>query len=195
MRAMAVGTIVGLCLLTAATLVAAQSLADVARTEAERRKAVATPGKLFTNEDLRGEPSTVKPDGGAAARAAAGQAASTPVAGTEASLASSPAPVATREALTETGWRQRVASVRDARSRAELVAGALQSYINALTTDAINRDDPVQRALLAEDRQKALAELERVRQEIHDHDLALAAILEAARRAGVPAGWLREPSR
>jgi hypothetical protein len=51
---------------------------------------------------------------------------------------------------------------REAQRRAEMFAEALQSRINGLTTDVVNRDDPYQRAKLADDRQKALAELQRV---------------------------------
>ena len=36
---------------------------------------------------------------------------------------------------------------------------ALQSRVNALSTDFVNRDDPFQRAKIAEDRQKALSEM------------------------------------
>jgi len=68
---------------------------------------------------------------------------------------------------------------------------ALQSRINALATDFVNRDDPVQRDQIAAERQKALAELDRVRREIEDQQKAIAAIQEEARKAGVPAGWVR----
>jgi hypothetical protein len=68
---------------------------------------------------------------------------------------------------------------------------ALQSRINALTTDFVNRDDPAQRAVIEQDRKKALTELERVRREIADRTKAIADLEEQARKAGVPAGWLR----
>jgi hypothetical protein len=68
---------------------------------------------------------------------------------------------------------------------------ALQSRINALTTDFVNRDDPAQRNAIAAERQKALAELDRLKQEIVDHQKAISAIQDDARRAGVPAGWVR----
>ena len=44
---------------------------------------------------------------------------------------------------------------------------------------------------LAEDRQKAIAELSRVTAEIEQAKKELAAIDEEARQAGVPPGWLR----
>jgi len=75
--------------------------------------------------------------------------------------------------------------------RHEMFAEALQSRINALTTDVVNRDDPYQRAKLADDRQKALAELQRVTGEIEQAKKDIADIEEEARKAGVPPGWLR----
>jgi hypothetical protein len=80
---------------------------------------------------------------------------------------------------------------RDALARAQTFADALQSRINALTTDFAARSDPAQRAQIGNDRQKALAELERVRQEIAQHQKEITNIQEEARRAGVPPGWVR----
>ena len=75
--------------------------------------------------------------------------------------------------------------------RAKTFAEALQSRINALNTDFVNRDDPAQRNVVAADRNKALAEMDRVKKEIEQHTKAIAGIQEEARRAGVPAGWVR----
>ena len=86
-----------------------------------------------------------------------------------------------------TGWSRHV----KASEGIEAFAEALQSRINALSTDVVNRDDPYQRAKLAEDRQKAVAELSRVTAEIEQAKKELAAIDEEARQAGVPPGWLR----
>jgi hypothetical protein len=72
-----------------------------------------------------------------------------------------------------------------------MAAEAFQSRVNALTTDFVNRDDPYQRAQIAVDRQKALAELERVKTEIVRLKQQIADIEEEARQAGVPPGWLR----
>ena len=68
---------------------------------------------------------------------------------------------------------------------------ALQSRVNALTTDFVNRDDPAQRAVVAADRQKALLELDRMKKAITADTKALADLEEEARGAGVPPGWLR----
>jgi hypothetical protein len=88
-------------------------------------------------------------------------------------------------------WSARINAARSAVERNRMFIDALQSRINALTTDYVNRDDPAQRAAIEQDRLKAVAELERVRREIEDGTKAIAAIEDEARRAGVPAGWLR----
>jgi hypothetical protein len=85
----------------------------------------------------------------------------------------------------------RMQAARDALQRSQAFAEALQSRINGLTTDFTSRDDPAQRAVVANDRQKALAELERVKNDIVQQTKAIADIQEEARRAGVPPGWLR----
>ena len=80
---------------------------------------------------------------------------------------------------------------REALSRSRMFAEALQSRINGLTTDFVNRDDPAQRDTIGAERQKAIAELDRVKREIVEQEKAITAIQEEARRAGVPAGWVR----
>jgi hypothetical protein len=72
-----------------------------------------------------------------------------------------------------------------------MFAEALQTRINSLTTDFVNRDDPYQRARIGEDRQKALAEMDRVKADIEAAKKKIADAEEEARRAGVPPGWLR----
>ena len=91
----------------------------------------------------------------------------------------------------EAFWKNRYNSAKESLNRSRMFLDALQSRINALTTQVINRDDPYQQAALEQDRQKNLAELERVKREIDSQTKAIAAIEEEARRAGVPSGWLR----
>jgi len=55
----------------------------------------------------------------------------------------------------------------------------------------VNRDDPIQRQQIANKRDAALAELERVKKEVAAQNKAITDIQEQARRAGVPAGWVR----
>jgi hypothetical protein len=82
-------------------------------------------------------------------------------------------------------------AARDAVERAKIFAEALQTRINSLSNDWAARDDPYQRATIGADKDKALAELARVQKEVEDGTKAIAAIQEEARKAGVPAGWVR----
>ena len=159
-----------------------QSLGDVARQEEARRKAVQPSGRVYTNDSLRAEggqpapvPQPPTPD-----------AASKPAAPND---AAKPKPDA--EIKDEKYWRTRITTEREALSRAETFAEALQSRVNALTADFAARDDPFQRNQVGTERQKALAELDRVRKEVAAHTKAIADTQEEARKARVPAGWLR----
>lgn len=165
-----------------------QSLADVAREEAARRAAVKSPGKVYTNDSLKAEPER-EPVQAAPAETTAPAAAPAPAAtpAPAASTAEKPADAKNDEAA----WRKRIAAERDALERSKMFAEALQTRVNALTTDFTNRDDPVQRQQIGADRQKALDELDRVNKEITDHTKAIADIQDEARKAGVPAGWVR----
>jgi hypothetical protein len=172
--------VLGLLLSGIAVAAAGQSLADIARAEAARRKTVVKSGKVYTNDSLERDFAVPRPPAEPARSAPTAPAIAQPT------PAASEAP-----AVGETYWRSRIASARSALQRSQVLAAALQSHINALTTDFVNRDDPVQRAGIAEDREKALSELERVRLEISERAKSVAAVEEEARKAGVPPGWLR----
>jgi len=159
-----------------------QSLGDVAKKEEERRKQVKKPAKVITNEDL-----------------SPGAAASAPP---------TPAPAAKEDAKPDQKkdqaakddkdpakdkeyWAGRMKQLQVALDRDTTYSEALQSRVNALTTDFVNRDDPVQRGQISSDRQKALGELNRLKEQIVADKKAIADLEEEARRAGVPPGWLR----
>ena len=95
------------------------------------------------------------------------------------------------ETKDEAYWRTRISAARSALERSRIFADALQSRLNALTTDIVNRSDPAQRAQLELERQRALAEMDRVKKEIAEQTKAITDIEEEARKAGVPPGWLR----
>jgi hypothetical protein len=88
-------------------------------------------------------------------------------------------------------WGARLKELQTALERNLTYVDALQSRINALTTDFVNRDDPAQRAVIEADRQRAIAELERLKKQTQDDRAAIDKLREDARRAGVPPGWLR----
>jgi hypothetical protein len=159
----------------------AQSLGDVAKKEEARRKAAAKPSKVYTNDDLRPSDGVTPP---AAAAPAAPAAAASAQAKPEEKADEGPK-------KDEPYWRERVKQLRDSLQRARMFQEALQTRINSLSADFAARDDPAQRGVVASDRQKALAELDRVTKEIADFEKQLSDLEDEARRAGVPPGWLR----
>ena len=157
------------------------SLVDVARAEEARRKEIKKPAKVYTNDDLHaditasipGNPTPAEPN-------------------TRVPSLNLPGGKAEEEpAKDQAYWSARVNAARAALDRSKVFADALQSRINALNTDFVNRDDPAQRQQIALERQRALAELDRVNKEIAEQTKAIADIQEEGRKAGVPPGWLR----
>ena len=182
--------LVGMALLAAATPLAAQNLADVARAEEARRKSIRGQAKVYTNETLRGadggEPPAPPPPQAPAATPAPAATAKPATPGTKPA-----APSTADTAKDEKFWRDRLAGARDALRRSQTFADALQSQINGLYTEFVNMSDPAQRALIEQKRLAAIAEQDRVKADIVKETKALADIEDEARRANVPAGWLR----
>ena len=173
----------------------AQSLADVARTATTTRKEQPKTGKVYTNDNLRADitpsaPVTSAPAAEGAMPAADGSVAPAPADGS-ATPAGPVGDARDQRSTDEAMWRGRIKAAREALDRSTSFASALQSQINGLTIDFINRDDPAQRAQIEQQRAKAVAELERTQREAEGSRKAIAAIEDEARKAGVPAGWLR----
>jgi len=173
----------------------AQSLADVAKKEEERRKSIKTPARVLTNDDLKPVP-ILNPDGSTqtgdqdASKKAADKAGA--AAGDKDDEDKKADSSKSDDALKDQKyWSDRQAQLQSKLQRDQTFAEALQSRINALTTDFTNRDDPAQRATIAADRQKALDDLNTVKKDVTDDQKALTDFQEEARRAGVPPGWLR----
>ena len=162
--------------------VSAQSLADVAKAEAARRKTVKPGAKVYTNEELSGTPST-------------SPAPAQPVTTTTAKPAD---PAAKPEAQkpvdptkTQQYWKDRATAIQQSLSRNKLLVEALQSQVNGMNAEFMNTDDPGQRDLLQARLQRATGELQRVQQDIEKQTKAAADLQEEARKLGVPAGWVR----
>jgi hypothetical protein len=176
-------------LLAAAAPLTAQNLADVARAEEARRKAVKGQAKVYTNDTLRGA------DGGQAPSAPPPAGVTTPAPGAAAkpveAAGTKPAVSAADASKDEKYWHDRVVGVREALTRSQTFADALQSQISGLYTEFVNMSDPAQRAVIEQKRLAAIAEQDRVKADIARHTKALADIEDEARRANVPAGWLR----
>ena len=186
-------------LIVAAAPTVGQSLADVARKEADRRKTVKEGGKVYTNKDLPNvpppassapaTPTVAAPDQDKPAQSEKAAQTAEP-AGQEAGGKDTDKLGSTKPKDREY-WGKRMKELRDHLDRDQTLADALQSRINALTTDFVNRDDPAKRAQVGTDRDKALAELDRLKKQIVDDKRAIADSEEEARRSGVPPGWLR----
>jgi hypothetical protein len=174
-------------LLASSSIAGAQSLADVARAEEARRKTVTQPAKVYTNDDL-------KQAGNSAPPPAPAQPGATPAAGAAtAGSATTGQPAASADTSTkdEKYWKDRITSAREALAHSKVLVDALQSRVNALTTDFVNTSDPAQRAVVENNRNTALAEMDRLTKEIAKQTKAITDIDEEARKASVPAGWLR----
>jgi chromosome segregation ATPase len=153
------------------------TLGELAKREQERRKAVKAPAKVLTAEQV---PKTAAPTpatlpSGAPADPKAGK----------------PGEVKDDPAQQEAAWKARMSALREELRRGEMFAEALQTRINSLSTDFTSRDDPYQRQKVADERLKALAELDRVKADVELVKKKVADAEEEARRAGVPPGWLR----
>jgi len=186
-------------LLTAMTA-QAQSLADVARKEEERRKAKPEKAKVYTNKDLYAAPAPPIPAGDTkdtkdtkdakdakdpkdAKDSKDTKDAKDPKAAADAN--------GKEPAKDKAYWSGRLKKLQDQLDQNQTLVDAMQTRINALSTDFVNRDDPAQRSVIERDRQRALSELTRLKQAVVDGKKAVADLEEEARRAGVPPGWLR----
>ena len=162
----------------------AQSLAEVAKKEEERRKAITTPARVYTNKDLTGAPAHPPPP-----------ATATPAPPADAAKTAEKAKAAEADkgkpAKDQAYWAGRMKELQTQVDRDQTYAEALQTRVNSLNADFVNRDDPAQRAVIERDRQKTVAELNRLKQAVVDGKKAITDLAEEARRAGVPPGWLR----
>src|SRR5919204_6635307 len=150
-----------------AAIAGAQSLGDLAKKEEARRKEVKQPAKVYTNKDLGGaaEATPPTPPAGESGESAKPQAAAD---------TTKEAPKAAAEADKDKNapqkdqayWSGRKKELQTKLDRDQTFADALQSRINGLTTDFAARDDPAQRSRIERDRQKSIAELARLKQDI-----------------------------
>jgi len=122
------------------------SLADAGRREAVRRQVSPHATRAYTNQDLPPAPELPV------------VAAEPPVSEQALAGAVKPGEVKPEDEKTadekhdEKWWRERVSSANATLDRDQGLAAAMQSHVNALTTDWINRDNPVQKAQLFDER-------------------------------------------
>ncbi len=174
-----------------ASAAAAQSLAEVAKKEEARRKAIKNPSKVYTDADLRKVTPASPPVASAPAQAAPAVPPPSEATSGQPADAQANKPAEDDPAKEEAAWRSRITEARAKLARTKLLADAMQTRINSLTNDWLARDDPAQRAVLANQRTEALGELQRLNDEIVAQTKAIADIEEEARQAGIPPGWIR----
>ena len=181
----------------AATAASGQTLGEVAKKEAERRKAQPQGGKVYTNKDLpesAQKPATPNPSTETAAQTPADPVAAATGQKAEDAKAPGDKPPADKpqgEQKDQAYWKGRMATAREELRRSEMFAEALQTRVNTLNRDFNSRDNPAQRSAIGADRTEALNELTRVKQEVERGKKQIADIEEEARKAGVPPGWVR----
>ena len=178
-----------------ANVAAAQSLGDVAKKEEQRRKTVKS-GKVYTNDELKRDPTPSVPASASTGTTSTPSASSTPApapasSGNNAGKDDSANKDGSADKSDEKTWRKRITNARESLQRSQAFADALQSQLNALSTDFVNRDDPIQRQQIAKQRDGVVAELDRVKKEVAAQTKAISDIQEEARRANVPPGWVR----
>jgi hypothetical protein len=161
-----------------------QSLGTVAKETEEKRKTVKATGKVYTNDTLKSAPAPAQPAAAAPMTPAAEPSPSGTAAADAAKAKQDPK-------ADEAAWRERIKTERDALARAESFAAALQSQINGLYGEFTACQAPPQCNEISAKRQKSIAELDRVKKEVETHNKAITDIQEEARKAGVPAGWVR----
>ena len=186
-KAVLLATVVAL--VTSAASASSQALGDIAKKEEARRKEVKEPAKTYTNKDLTTPPSTASQPAPAAIPPTADAAKDA-----KAKKDAEEKDKADKDkgpAKDQKYWAGRIKELRTQLDRDQTYADALQTKINSLAADFVNRDDPAQRAQIARDKQKAMDELNRLKAAIQNDKKAISDLEEEARKAGVPPGWLR----
>jgi hypothetical protein len=167
----------------------AQSLADIARKEEERRKAIKAPGKLYTNDDLLKYPVSAPPapdPAKADAATAAGDASKT--GGTAATSAGPETPTVEKG---EAYWRKLASDARDRVARSKTYLDILSERVRALNQTFYSSENAEERSTVWAQRGKLVDELERLKKDIADQEKDVLKVEDDAKKANVPAGWIR----
>lgn len=192
-----VGGVVACVLALGVVSASAQSLADVARQEQERRKAIKKPSRVYTEADInKNLPLTTavaRPgpaDGEGAGAAATDQAAPAdgqqPASGNGPEGAAAPAAPAGEEA-----WRARVQEAREGLARSRRLLQALEQQEMRAAIESAHAAAAGQTPAADQGAAERTREMERLRGDVDKYTAQLAQIEEEARRAGIPPGWIR----
>ena len=166
------------------------SLAEVARKEEARRKTAKKATKVITNANLGADEVNLPPR---SMPSFAGSSNATPSNTSPGSPTIPGGKVETPNPAqgNQAAWQARMKTAMDDLNRTQMFASAVQTKINSLRTDFVNRDNRVEREKIQQELNTSLAELERLNKEINEKRKAISGIEEEARKAGVPPGWLR----
>ncbi len=173
---------------------AAQSLADVARQEQERRKAITQPAKVYTDEDAQKHAPLTTAAARPQAEVAAGQegaAATAAAASGEQTGQASAAAAADAAPADEAGWRARIKTAEDGLARSRRLLEALEQQAMRAAILSANAAAAGQPLPASADDAARTEEIERLRAEVDKFTATLGKIQDDARRAGVPPGWVR----
>ena len=167
------------------------SLAEVAKKEEARRKTAKKATKVITNANLGANEVDLPPRGMPSFAGSTNTTASNTSPGSPTIPGGKAEPIDPGAKKDQAYWQGRMAAAREQVRQTNLFADSLQTRINSLRTDFVNRDNRVEREKIQQDLNSALAELERLKKELDKNQKAITAIEDEARRAGVPSGWLR----
>jgi hypothetical protein len=166
----------------------AQGLAALAQKAEDNKKAAEkkkATGKKYTNADagnVQAATALSQPgSGGSSAKPAQN----------DGSLGADPAAAGGGDGKDQAYYSGKAKELRAALDRDTVMVSAMQTQINSLTTDFVNRDDPAQRGTIQQDRNRALEELARLQKQIDADKKAISDFEDEARRSNVPPGWLR----
>lgn len=173
--------------------VAAQSLADAARqAAAAREKNKAAPTKVLTAGDLKASDRDL-----VAAAIREKMLADAPAPAVDAEPVAAPAlqpppsTFSTEGFTTEQQWRNKRAELQSTLDRDRLFVISMQTRIDGLASSLSRVQFRAEELILERQRQEALTELSRLRAAAASSAVAITTFEEQARRAGIPAGWLR----
>jgi hypothetical protein len=166
-------------------------LAEVAKKEQERRKVTKKATRVITNANLGADEVNLPPRSMPSFAGSSNATPSNTSPGSPTIPGGKAEPVDAGAKKDQAYWQGRMSAAREELTRTNMFADSLQTKINSLRTDFVNRDNRVEREKIEQDLNTALAELERLKKEIDIKQKAITAIEDEARRAGVPPGWLR----
>jgi hypothetical protein len=169
-----------------------QTLADLARKEEERRKAVKAPSRVYTTQDVQRASGTdpTAPPPAVTPPATAPSASAGPA---TAAVKAPEQPPPDQQPKDEAYWRGVFTNARDRLERSSAYMSALKTQYDVLANRFVGLSDSADRGAVMVEMDKVQGEIDRLQQDVSQQTKELADLEVQARRAGVPAGWIRPP--